>query len=269
MKKWDKDGDGKLTEAEFEAGAKELGIAPDAAKDMWKAQDADGDGVMGTDDFSKAFGIGPDGVMEKCFQTYGNPGKAFAAMDANKDGLLSPEEWKAGAAKMGLPASDIDRIFKDMDTNHGEGTPEHLSKWEFFQYMDYEEPLFVSRGDGYGDIDPFGHAHKQFNDLPHTAKAAVATEPEAPPQVFVSSKRLPPMKWQVDRALEGSVPTLVPTDQAIHKFLTDTAQAQEAPVKQQFMSPKDVKKQHNVAIHRHPLTEHGKKTKKEKKTHGK
>merc|ERR1719335_1749429 len=89
MKKWDKDGDGKLTEAEFEAGAKELGIAPDAAKDMWKAQDADGDGVMGTDDFSKAFGIGPDGVMEKCFQTYGNPGKAFAAMDANKDGLLS------------------------------------------------------------------------------------------------------------------------------------------------------------------------------------
>merc|ERR1719272_1989763 len=34
MKAWDKDGDGKLTEAEYVAGAKELGIAPDAAKEM-------------------------------------------------------------------------------------------------------------------------------------------------------------------------------------------------------------------------------------------
>merc|ERR1719388_590192 len=46
MKKWDKDGDGKLTEAEFQAGAAKIGIAPDAAKDVWKAQDKDGDGVM-------------------------------------------------------------------------------------------------------------------------------------------------------------------------------------------------------------------------------
>merc|ERR1719428_2046896 len=100
MKKWDADGDGKLTEAEFEAGAAELGISPDAAKDMWKAQDKDGDGVMGTDDFSRAFGIGPDAVMEKCFQAFGNPSKTFDAMDTDNDGLLSPEEWKAGATKM-------------------------------------------------------------------------------------------------------------------------------------------------------------------------
>merc|ERR1719409_1196454 len=38
MKKWDKDGDGKLTGEEFKAGAAKMGIASDAAKDMWKAQ---------------------------------------------------------------------------------------------------------------------------------------------------------------------------------------------------------------------------------------
>merc|ERR1712196_673046 len=80
MKKWDKDGDGKLTEAEFEAGAAEMGIASDAAKDMWKAQDKDGDGVMGADDFSRAFGVGPDAVMELCFQYYGNPTQTFEDM---------------------------------------------------------------------------------------------------------------------------------------------------------------------------------------------
>merc|ERR1719324_1877292 len=94
MKKWDKDGDGKLTEAEFEAGAAELGIAPDAAKDMWKAQDKDGDGVMGPDEFARAFGVGPDRIMEMCFQTFGNPTLAFEDMDTNQDGLLSPSEWE-------------------------------------------------------------------------------------------------------------------------------------------------------------------------------
>merc|ERR1719324_239959 len=265
MKKWDKDGDGKLTEAEFEAGAAELGISPDAAKDMWKAQDKDGDGKMSTDDFSRAFGIGPDAVMEHCFQTFGNPSKAFVAMDANQDGLLSPDEWKIGAAKMGIPTPDIDRIFKEMDSNHGESTPKHLSKWEFFQYMDYEEPLFVSRGDGFGEIDPFGTAHKEFNKLPHTPKAAVATEPEAPAQAFVHSQRMPLMKWQEDRARADPKATA----QGVKKFLRDTAKAKEAPVEGQFMSPKEIKKHHKDAVHRHPLTEHVKKLKGGKKSHKK
>jgi len=179
----------------------------------------------------------------------------FDIMDTNQDGLISPEEWKVGAVKMGIPASDIDRIFKDMDSNHGEATPHHLSKAEFFQYMDYEVPLFVTWADGYGDIDPFGTAHKEFNELPHAPKAAVATQPKDPPQVFVRSQRMPPMKWQVARALADSKPT----GQAVQKFLKDTAEAKEAPVKGKFMSPKEVKKHHDVAVHRHPLTEHAQK----------
>merc|ERR1711871_951608 len=118
LKKWDTDGDGKLTEAEFLPGAQSLGIDPEAARDMWKAQDKDGDGIMGLDDFTRAFGIGPDEVMERCFQDFGNPHKAFEAMDTDHDGLLTPEEWKVGAQKMGLKPEQIDFIFKEMDTDH-------------------------------------------------------------------------------------------------------------------------------------------------------
>merc|ERR1719393_187211 len=108
MKKWDANGDGKLTEEEFKAGAAEMGMSPEAAADMWKAQDKDGDGVMNADDFSRAFGLGPDELLERCFQYYGNPVKAFAAMDADKDGLLSPAEWKVGGEKMKLKPDQID-----------------------------------------------------------------------------------------------------------------------------------------------------------------
>merc|ERR1719420_287466 len=167
MKKWDKDGDGELTKDEFLKGAKEMGISPEAAEDMWKKQDKDGDGKMNAEDFAKSFGLGPDEVMERCFQYYGNPQKAFDEMDKNKDGLLSPLEWAGGAAKMRLKADQEKRVFKEMDTNHRENTQIYISKWEFYKYLDYEELTFKSTGDGFGDIDPWGTDHKKFNELPH------------------------------------------------------------------------------------------------------
>lgn len=290
MKQWDKDGDGKLTEAEFEAGAAGLGISPDAAKVIWNAVDKDEDGILSTEDFLRAFGIGPQDVMQRCFQTFGNPSKAFATMDTNMDGLLSPEEWKVGATEMGLQGVDIGRIFKDMDTNEGEATGLYLSKWEFFQYMDYDEPSVMTWGDGYGDIDPVGNAHKQFNELPHTPEAVEASEPgasphvlvnttetKASPQVLVNSQKLtptmskgkhhkkktsktrnlPPMKWQVAKVLEGSNPT----DQKVNKLLHDTQVRCDKQscehvdeVKSdsgKFLAAKKSKQHHKAAVHRH------------------
>merc|ERR550537_838598 len=88
-------------------------------------------------------------------------------MDKNKDGLLSPLEWAGGAAKMRLKPDQEKRVFKEMDTNHRENTAIYISKWEFYKYLDYEEPNFKSTGDGFGDIDPWGTDHKKFNELPH------------------------------------------------------------------------------------------------------
>jgi len=257
MKKWDKDGDGKLTEAEFQAGAAEMGIAPDAAKDMWKNQDKDGDGVMGADDFSRAFGVGPDTVMEKCFQRYGNPSLAFETMDTDDDGLLSPQEWAAGGAKMGLKPDQIDRLFKDMDTNIKENTPSHLSKWEFYEYLDYSDPLYRTWGDGFGDVDGFGNAHKKFNTLPQ--KPTTATKAGSPPQVLVNHRDVSvttPAKWKTPRALAAQ-------KKSAHQTDTDVTQ-QKAGDSQKFMSKKEVIKHHNDALKMNHLkkNKHSKKGKK-------
>merc|ERR1712224_865494 len=159
------------------------GIASDAARDMWKAQDKDGDGVMDVGAFSRAFGVGPDAVMEMCFQAYGNPSRAFEQMDANHDGLLSPQERYLGGRRMGLKQDQIDRLFKEMDTNLRENTSGFLSKWEFYDYLDYSDPIWRTWGDGYGDMDGWGTDHKKFNMLPH--KPVEATEAGPAPQVFV------------------------------------------------------------------------------------
>merc|ERR1719487_195497 len=174
MKKWDKDGDGQLTEEEFLKGAEEMGISEEAAKEMWKEK-AGEDGTMDTAEFAKGFGIGPDEIMEKCFQHFGNPNLAFEDMDTDKDGLLSPKEWARGGAKMGLKPEQVTRVFGDMDKNPNEHTHSHISKREFFDYLDFDLPQYKTWGDGYGDIDPFGHAHKKFNTLPHMHQANAST----------------------------------------------------------------------------------------------
>jgi Ca2+-binding EF-hand superfamily protein len=164
---FDKDGDGKVTEDEFIAGALDLGVSPAAAKAIWKQHGKPGDGVMDLKEFVAIFGIGPDQIMERAFQHFGNPTKAFVAMDTNEDGLLSPEEWKVGATKMGLGPAQVKRLFKDMDVNHKEHTQGFISHWEWNQFLDFEDPQEVTWNDGYGDIDPFGKDHKKFNVLPH------------------------------------------------------------------------------------------------------
>jgi len=268
MKAWDKDGDGKMSEEEFLAGAKETGISPDAAKDMWKAQDKDGDGEMSADDFGRAFGMGPDDVMERMFQHFGNPDKAFAEMDKNHDGILDLEEWKAGAVKMKLKPDQVERIFKDMDSNHKESTQGGLSKWELFNYLDYEVPSFRTHGDGYGDIDAFGSDHKKFNELPNThgAAAAAAAVPttklvhslvtpatvekktEAPvvvPVVAVPVEQVPKAVKIPLRALD-KLETLVANDPLLKAKVESGNKTASG-----FLSPKDVAEHHNLAIKDH------------------
>jgi len=106
---------------------------------------------------------------------------------------LSPAEWKAGAVKMKLKPDQVDRLFKDMDSNNKEKTGQALSKWEFFNYMDYEAPSKVTHGDGYGDIDPFGGDHKKFNELPHLGETGnTAPAPAGPGDTSTGAAPAPP-----------------------------------------------------------------------------
>jgi len=176
MKKWDKDGDGCLTEAEFVEGAKSTGISEKAAKDMFQDKAKGEDKICG-DAFAKAFGIGPDQLMERCFKHFGNPGKAFYAADMDGDGLISKSEFVKIAEEMKLKPDQIDRLFKDMDSNHNEATELHISKWEMYHYMDYEDARFITFQDGYGDVDPWGSEHKKFNELPPVPPAPKKPKP--------------------------------------------------------------------------------------------
>lgn len=176
MKKWDKDGDGKISKKEFLEGAKDMGISEKAAEAIWKEQSG-GKDYMTSDDFGDIFGVGPDDLLERCFQHFGNPKKAFENIDTNQDGLISEAEWKVALKKLGLNADQAARLWEGMDTNSGERTKGYVSKWEFFSYMEWEELLPQTWDDGFGDIDPWGLEHKKFNELRipegHTLRGAV------------------------------------------------------------------------------------------------
>jgi Ca2+-binding EF-hand superfamily protein len=198
MKKWDTDGDGKISKEEFMKGAKELGISPEAAEAIWKEQPKGPDGKISLDDFTKAFGIGPDEILARCFEHFGNPEKAFQQMDLDKNGLIDKQEWKAFEKRMKLKPDQVKRIFKEMDTNNDEHTQDHVSEREFYDYLDYQPPHQITYEDGYGDIDPWGTHHKKFNTLPHTH------DPKAKPSAH-SSKKLTPrnLHQQLNPPLES------------------------------------------------------------------
>lgn len=176
FKAFDKDGNGELTEDEFIAGALALGVSEAAAKAIWEKHGKPGDGKMNLKEFVAIFGIGPDEIMERAFATFGNPQKAFEAMDTDQDGLLSPAEWKIGATKMGLGPAQIKRLFTEMDINEKEHTQGHISHWEWNHFLDFEDPRQVTWNDGFGDVDPWGTDHKKFNTLPHETKTKGHTQ---------------------------------------------------------------------------------------------
>merc|ERR1719335_26874 len=108
-------------------------------------------------------------------------------MDLDKDGLISKQEWKAFEKRMRFKPDQVERIFKDIDTNRDEHTQEHISEREFYDYLDYQPTFEISYQDGFGDIDPWGLHHKKFNTLPHKY------DPKHPPKGHKhASKNLTP-----------------------------------------------------------------------------
>lgn len=171
---WDTDGDGVISEEEFIEGCKELNISPYAAKRMFKKADEDNSNGLDRKEFVKAFGVGADELLERMFQKFGNPQKAFDMADLDGDHLLSQSEFEQMCNYMEFSPKQIARLWKSANTNHGENTHNGISRWELYTYIDWEEPAKVTWGDGFGDIDPFGRDHKKFNKLPHLGGDYVA-----------------------------------------------------------------------------------------------
>jgi Ca2+-binding EF-hand superfamily protein len=167
---FDKDGDGDVSEEEFIAGAKEMGMSEADAKKMFEKADADGSGGLSQDEFTAAFGVGGEEVREACFQFMRDPKFAYHEMDANGDGLLDPEEWKKGMAKMQFTEAQAERLFTVADTNKGENTQGFISRYEFWEFLIYRphRPHFKYHWNTYyGDLDRWGHAHQKHNKLEH------------------------------------------------------------------------------------------------------
>merc|ERR1719271_1764838 len=83
--KFDKDGDGEVSEEEFIAGAKDMGISEYAAKKMFDKANVDGKGGLSEDEFLTAFGAGPEELREACFSFMRDPKFAYHTMDTNND----------------------------------------------------------------------------------------------------------------------------------------------------------------------------------------
>merc|ERR1719454_2416667 len=168
--KFDKNGDGEVSEEEFIEGAKEMGISESAAKKMFDKANADGKGGLSEDEFLTAFGAGPEELREACFSFMRDPKFAYHSMDTNNDGLLSPDEWKAGLAQMEFTDGQADRLFRLADTNDGENTQGFISRYEFWTFLAYRphRPHFKYHWNTYyGDLDRWGYSHQKHNKLEH------------------------------------------------------------------------------------------------------
>merc|ERR1719487_2905422 len=159
--KFDKDGDGEVSEEEFIAGATEMGISESAAKKMFDKANVDGKGGLTEDEFLTAFGAGPEELREACFSFMRDPKFAYHTMDTNNDGLLSLDEWKAGLAQMEFTEGQAERLFRLADTNDGENTEGYISRYEFWTFLAYRphRPHFKYHWNTYyGDLDRWGYA---------------------------------------------------------------------------------------------------------------
>eukprot|EP00746_Dinoflagellata_sp_MGD_P125763 gnl/MRDRNA2_/MRDRNA2_60607_c0_seq1.p1 gnl/MRDRNA2_/MRDRNA2_60607_c0~~gnl/MRDRNA2_/MRDRNA2_60607_c0_seq1.p1 ORF type:complete len:1252 (+),score=372.78 gnl/MRDRNA2_/MRDRNA2_60607_c0_seq1:149-3904(+) len=223
-KKMDTDGDGKLGPDEVAAAAARGQITPGQALNK---MDADGDGKLSRAEFERGVQVATAAAEEKkkikeaLKGKFDSPNKATQPMDIDGNGMISRAEIKKGLKDQGWGSAEAQKVVKDLE----------------------KDGYWITWGEGYGDIDPWGHGHQHLNSLPHM------TVPAEAPTVLVNSHRLPAMKWQEAKAFKDSKFV----GEGMKKLLHDTASNAEAKgATKKFMSPK--KHHHNADGH--PSKEH-------------
>lgn len=103
---WDSNGDGTITETEWQTGS-ELFLPADGEVVAMDDLDGDGDSELDADEFAEGFDLSllgetwsADGLDESTFkQAY------FELYDLNDDGQVTPDEWRDGSRFLGVPVS--------------------------------------------------------------------------------------------------------------------------------------------------------------------
>jgi Ca2+-binding EF-hand superfamily protein len=109
LKKADKDGDGKISKAEFKTGMPQGGPNADA---LFSKIDANSDGFIDESENT--------GAVQKMHKKHGhgsaNPMQVFEKADGNGDGKISKSDFKS-ALPEGTDSATANKVFDSMDTN--------------------------------------------------------------------------------------------------------------------------------------------------------
>lgn len=95
----DADGDGVISQAEWDALRSGALVAGQRAARMIEQHDTDGDGLLSPDELAAA-GAAMRGTGARADRAAEMAERMFTRLDADGDGQLSPEEFAAGAARM-------------------------------------------------------------------------------------------------------------------------------------------------------------------------
>lgn len=114
----DSNKDGKVNKDEFKGQCKKLGMKMFNCMHLWKKIDADGKGEASAEEYENAIGITSETAEKRLDEKFGDSDKAFAAGDANGDGRMTKDEWAAQAKEIGIKDdSNAGDLYAEMDAD--------------------------------------------------------------------------------------------------------------------------------------------------------
>merc|ERR1719482_927048 len=120
-----------MTPEQFKKWAADLGIPPGQAEKLFKEMDKDGDGLLSEHEFQNAMGIDEDELRERALEKFGNAEEILKQADLDGDGQLTEEELKEFMEeKLGISPEQAEKLAKDLMKKYDKDGDGKLSKEE-------------------------------------------------------------------------------------------------------------------------------------------